>query len=86
MSKIKKTKGKALELDEKENPISQNLQGTMKSVLPGKFIVLSGYMKKQSERSPNNTNETRGLRKTSVSNIPNSSWKRQSKLEVKLLK
>lgn len=51
--KIKREIKISLEANEKENMTKQNLWDTLKSVLRGKFIALSAYIKR-SERAQRN--------------------------------
>ena len=40
-----------IETSENENTITQNLWGTVKAVLRGKFLAMQAYLKKQEKKS-----------------------------------
>ena len=45
-----------IEMNENENTTTQNLWGTVKPVLTGKFIAIQAYLKKQEKSQINNLN------------------------------
>ena len=51
---IKKEIKLCIEMNENENTTTQNLWGTIKAVLRGKFIAIQAYLKKQEKSQINN--------------------------------
>ena len=51
---IKKEIKICIEMNENENTTTQNLWGTVKAVLRGKFIAIQAYLKKQEKSQINN--------------------------------
>ena len=51
---IKKEIKICIEMNENENTTTQNLWGTVKAVLRGRFIALQAYLKKQEKSQINN--------------------------------
>ena len=56
IEEIKKEIKICIEMNEKENTITQNLWDTVKGVLRGRFIALQAYLKKQEKSQINNLN------------------------------
>ena len=51
---IKKEIKICIEMNENENTTTQNLWGTVKAVIRGKFIAIQAYLKKQEKSQINN--------------------------------
>ena len=50
-------------MNENENTATQNLWGTVKAMLGGKFIAIQAYLKKQEKSQTNNLTTPKATRK-----------------------